>query len=111
MWNLISVEELREMLREQKKMTLVDLRDEADYKAGHILQAVNISSGKLEMLCKKKSGQPEQVTDMQKMMLVLICYRGPESIRTARRLSAAGFDVSAVCGGMEAWRQANIDKS
>jgi rhodanese-related sulfurtransferase len=96
MWNLISVEELKAMLQEQKKIALVDLRDEADYKAGHIPQAVNISSGELEMLWRrKKNGQP----------LVLICYRGPVSIRTARRLAASGCEVSAVCGGMEAWRQ------
>jgi rhodanese-related sulfurtransferase len=96
MWKLISVEELKEMLQQQKNMELVDLRDEADYKAGHIPQAVNISSGELEVLWRrKKNGQP----------LVLICYRGPESIRTARRLAADGCEVSAVCGGMEAWRQ------
>jgi hydroxyacylglutathione hydrolase len=96
MWNLISVEELKEMLQEQNKIALVDLRDEADYKAGHIPQAVNISSGELEMLWRQKKNGPP---------LVLICYRGPESIRTARRLATMGCVVSAVCGGMEAWQQ------
>jgi rhodanese-related sulfurtransferase len=114
MWNLISVEELKEMLREQKKFTLVDLRDEADYKAGHIPQAVNISSEELEMIMRrKKNRQPEPVYSesekqepaLPELRQVLICYRGPESIRTARRLSAIGCEVSAVCGGMEAWRQ------
>jgi thiosulfate sulfurtransferase len=93
MWKLISVEQLERMLRDRRTLTLVDLRDAADYENGHIPQAVSMQSDRLEELQALK--EP----------VVLICYRGPESMRTARRLDETGHEAYAVCGGMHAWKQ------
>jgi len=42
MANLIGVKELREMLASEPRPTVVDVRDEADFVAGHIPSAVHI---------------------------------------------------------------------
>jgi rhodanese-related sulfurtransferase len=91
MWNLISVTQLERMLQEDRTLTLADLRDETDYGKGHIPHAVSI--------------RPDQYKELLalKEPVVLICYRGPESMRTARWMAEHGRTTYAVCGGMEAW--------
>ncbi len=94
MWKLISAMQLDQEQKEQKPMLLIDIRNSEDYAAGHISGAVNVQD---EMLSEYLTQLPEGRN------IVLICYLGPHSIRAARRLSEEGYDVSAVCGGMEAW--------
>ncbi len=96
MWNLISVMQLEQERKEQTPMLLIDLREAKDYESGHIPGALHIPE---EILSEYLIQVPEDCR------IILICYRGPRSIREARRLSDCGYHVSAVCGGMEAWRR------
>lgn len=95
MWKLISAMQLEELLKEKKPILLLDLREREDYEKSHIEEAVNLPAKDMEhwRLDHWKAD----------IRIVCICYHGPNSIRAAVLLDRAGNEVSAVCGGMEAW--------
>ncbi|MEO0438059.1 MAG: rhodanese-like domain-containing protein [Pseudomonadota bacterium] len=75
----------------------VDLRDAADYKQGHIVDALNIPFVKL----KDSDGQLKSYRDKP---VVLVCKMGQHSGPAGKQLRAAGFEkVYKMAGGMLEW--------
>lgn len=97
MWDLISVMQLEEWMKERRRLLLIDLREKDDYEKGHIMCAVHVpyNDGKNWMI---RGTRPDRV-------IVCICYRGASSIRAAKKLASMGYQAYAVYGGMEAWEQ------
>jgi rhodanese-related sulfurtransferase len=88
----ISTNELQNELA--KKPTIVDVREDFEYRAGHIPTAVNLPLSTLgNQVSRVKKSQP----------WYLICRSGARSKRAAMMLSKAGYDVINVKGGMNAW--------
>jgi rhodanese-related sulfurtransferase len=80
--------------------TVVDVRDPAQFAAGHIVNAVNIQPAELargeEGRIKKKRG------------VVVVCNAGNQSVDCVRKLRAAGFEGAfSLAGGMEMWQRDN----
>ena len=75
----------------------VDLRDNADYRQGHIIDTLHIPSTKLE----------ERVAELVKYKdkpVVLVCKMGQQSGAASKQLKAAGFTrVYRMTGGMMEW--------
>jgi rhodanese-related sulfurtransferase len=75
----------------------VDLRDNADYRQGHIIDTLHIPSAKLE----------ERVAELTKYKdkpVVLVCKMGQQSGAASKQLKAAGFTrVYRMTGGMMEW--------
>ncbi len=88
--------------REQARV--VDVREDREWRQGHIPGALHLPLGKLDKGLEKlerykKGGAP----------LVLVCRSGSRSIVAAVRLRRAGFDsVYNLNGGTTAWRQAGM---
>jgi rhodanese-related sulfurtransferase len=75
----------------------VDLRDAADYKIGHIVDAVNIPTAKLE----SRLGELEKYRSSP---IVLVCKMGQQSGAAGKQLRAGGFEhVYKMSGGMMEW--------
>lgn len=76
-----------------RKLLLVDLREPAEYMAGHLPGAVNIPfdrfNGHYDLL---KAGSFE--------MVVFYCERGNLSLRMARSFTEQGFRAASLAGGM-----------
>lgn len=74
---------------------IVDLRDKAEYNAGHIAGAVNYPYEEL-----KEGGRlpPKNKT------LLLYCAYGNISLATARELTRAGYSVVNLYGGVVSYR-------
>ena len=81
---------------------VIDLRAVADYKRGHILNAINVPLAKLEgemVKLQKKKDRP----------LVLCCALGSVSLQAGAKLRAAGFsEVYPLTGGINAWQNAGL---
>ena len=79
--------------------TLVDVREPAEYSAGHAIGAINIPRGVLEM---ELSGNPEfQNKDKE---LVLMCMSGGRSALAAVSISKLGYSkVKSMAGGYQQW--------
>lgn len=95
MWFLISAGELEQYLDEGRDIVLVDIRDRDAYEKRHIRGAVNIPAKEL----------PDRMEELPRdRLIVLYCYRGPHSMLAARQLSAYGYRVADVYGGIEYYR-------
>lgn len=81
---------------------VVDLRDAAEYKQGHIVDAINIPHAQLG----NKISELEPYRDRP---LVLVCKMGQHSGAASKTLQAHGFsDISRLGGGMMEWSSAQL---
>jgi rhodanese-related sulfurtransferase len=75
----------------------LDLRDAADYKQGHIVDAVHIPSGKLA----------ERMAELEKYRnkpIILVCKMGQQASAAGKQLKGNNFEqVYKMTGGMMEW--------
>ncbi|MDO4841449.1 MAG: rhodanese-like domain-containing protein [Phoenicibacter congonensis] len=97
-------------------VVFLDVRKADDYKAGHIIGAINAD------MDKAKEGDNEAGLETMKQVisdnklgdqkLVLVCYSGNKYAQAGTNiLSALGYDMSKVVtleGGMKAWNEAGL---
>ena len=76
---------------------LVDVRSPREFTDGHAPAARNLPLDSLD----RRTGTLSTGTP-----IVAICHTGVRSAQAARLLSAKGFQVSSVRGGMIAWKRA-----
>ncbi len=80
-----------------EKGAFLDLRDSAEYKKGHIVDAMHIPLAKLE----SRMAELEKYRDKP---IVLVCKMGQQSGTAGKQLKAAGYDkVYKMSGGMLEW--------
>lgn len=95
--NEITVEQAQEMLAND--CLFLDVREQAEYDAGHILHAKHISRGMLEF---KISVHPD-FKDMTQPVVVY-CKTGGRSALATQTLMSLGFtNVNSLLGGFDAW--------
>jgi rhodanese-related sulfurtransferase len=83
---------------------LLDVRDENEFKAGHVPGTVNISRGRLEFRIWKLLGYPDKV-DMNRKMYVQ-CPNGGRATLAAKHLKDIGFtNVTAVVMELADWQK------
>ncbi len=94
-YKTVSVENTPALL-EQDGTLLLDCRQVADYKAGHIDNALHAHDALVESLIRK--GNKSQ-------QIVIYCYTGHSSQHLAEFFGGFGFtDVYSVDGGFEKWQ-------
>lgn len=79
----------------RENVLIIDLRDRAEYSAGHIPTAVNIP---YEELDKYKSNI------LRSNLLIFYCDRGNISLLAARDLIKEGYNIKSLYGGIRAYR-------
>jgi len=83
---------------------LVDVRDDGEFKAGHVPGTINVSRGRLETHIWKALGYPGKV-DMNRKIYVQ-CGSGTRAVLAARQLKDIGFtNVTAVTMQLSDWRK------
>ena len=80
---------------------LVDLREGAEYKAGHIVGAVNIPYAKL-------SKESTEVSGYKGKTIILVDKLGQHAGAVGRFLGKEGFDVRRLGGGIAEWQAQNL---
>lgn len=94
----ISVEETRKKL-ESGRVTLLDVREESEWAAGHVRGAQHLSKGIIERDIEKKIPDPNAE-------IILYCGGGYRSALTADSLQRMGYtNVSSMAGGWRAWQE------
>jgi rhodanese-related sulfurtransferase len=82
---------------------LLDVRDENEFKTGHVPGAINVSRGRLEFRIWKPLGYPDKV-DMNRKIYVQ-CATGRSATLAARQLKDIGFtNVTAVIMELVDWQ-------
>ena len=75
----------------------VDLRDTADFRGGHIVDAMHVPSAKL-------LNNPGLLEKYRNKPIVLVCKMGQQSGAAGKQLRAAGYTrVYRMTGGMMEW--------
>ena len=78
---------------------VVDVREQAQYDAGHIVGAIRVAPDALAEDKRLKKNRP----------VVVVCDNGTNSSRCSDQLRAAGFESAySLRGGLAAWQQDNL---
>ena len=91
----ITVHQARQ--RAEEGALLLDVREDAEWDAGHVAGAVHVPLGELDP-SSIAVGTP----------VVAVCRSGNRSGKAAQALLAAGHDVVNMGGGMLAWDEAGL---
>ncbi len=90
------------LLINREDAQIVDVREPAEYAAGHLPESRNIPAARLE----ERAGELDKFKDTP---LILICQTGARSSAACPRLAKLGFaKVSNLGGGLNAWREAGL---
>ena len=82
---------------------VIDSRSEKDFKAGHIVDALNLGNDKVS---KNDFSSLEKHKDKP---IIIVCSAGMSAGKVASQLTKAGFTrVSLLKGGMNAWLSAGL---
>ncbi|ALO35916.1 hypothetical protein CMT41_15190 [Colwellia sp. MT41] len=98
----ISTQDLTFLMNREAGVAL-DIRKDKEFKAGHILDAINLPSEKIS-----KNG----LTSLEKYKdkpIIVVCAAGMSAMQIANDLFKAGFSrVSVLKGGMNSWTGAGL---
>ncbi len=81
---------------------VVDLRDAAEYKKGHITGSMNIPARDLQQ-------RLSELNSHKNKPVIMVCKMGQQSNSSSKELKAAGFEsVYKLTGGLSEWTAANL---
>lgn len=85
-----------------KQVFVLDVREPAEFRDGHIVDAVLIPLGELDK-------RAAELTAQKDTPVIVVCGSGVRSAQAIRILSKHGFtQLQNLKGGMNAWRKANL---
>jgi len=86
----------------RRDAVVIDVRDAAEYKSGHITNARHIPEGEIDSRMK-------ELEKVKSKPIIVSCARGNRSLNVAERLRKLGFaEVFSLRGGLAAWQQASM---
>jgi rhodanese-related sulfurtransferase len=86
----------------RRDAVVLDVRNAAEYKSGHITNARHLPEAELESRAK-------ELEKVKSKPIIVSCARGNRSAGVAGRLRKLGFnEVFSLRGGLTAWEQANM---
>ncbi len=90
----ITTSELKELIKESGKYTLIDVRTTGEFRSGHVPKFKNVPldtlSGRLGEIPKDKP-------------VIVMCQSGSRSMRAYSMLKSNGYDVTNVLGGYSSY--------
>ena len=96
----IEEEEVRELVKTNRKVELIDVRTMPEYKMDHINPCRNIDLKQKDFVDKVKYLDKDTV-------YVLYCKTGKRSVKAASKLESLGFkNVFSLKGGIDSWEGA-----
>jgi rhodanese-related sulfurtransferase len=99
----LDLEEVRDLIRRREPVTLVDVREGDEWRAGHLPGAVHIPRGFLELQVDEKLPDKDAP-------IVLYCAGGNRSAMAAKTLRDLGYtNLRHMIRGFSGWRDAGFD--
>jgi rhodanese-related sulfurtransferase len=98
----INVDQLKTLQSSGEKYTLIDVREDSEWTAGHAVGAMHIGKGVIERDIESKIPQKDS-------RLVLYCGGGSRSALAADALMKMGYsNVVSLAGGIGAYKSAGL---
>jgi len=99
----VSVDEVAQMLDNNELPVLIDVRETAEFVAGHIPQAKHLSRGIIEIHVHK-------LIPTKDTPAILYCGGGNRSALSAANLKKMGYNhVKSMAGGVRGWHAAGYE--
>lgn len=99
----VDVHQVKEWLDSDKKFSLIDVREDREWAAGHLPRSIHIGKGIIER-------DIEQAIPDLNATLVLYCGGGYRSALAADNLQKMGYtDVASMAGGWRGWTAAGYE--
>lgn len=95
----LNAEQASSRLEQNPRPYLLDVRQPEEYKEGHISGAELIPLGELPQKMKRIPRSRE---------VICVCHTGSRSSAATRQLTAAGYTVFNLRGGMISWTRAGL---
>ena len=95
MFRTISMQQLEHLLDGERTFTLLDVREQREYEAGHLLGAVNLPYERLDEV---------ETWIAKDRPVVVYCAYGGQSLLAARELAGHGYDAVNALGGLHYYR-------
>jgi rhodanese-related sulfurtransferase len=92
------------LLLNKDAAVIVDLREAADFRAGHIVNSLNIPYNKI-------IGDTSELTTHKDKILILVDKLGQHAGTVGRKLGKEGFQVRRLSGGISEWQSQNLPLS
>lgn len=97
----ITSQELVNLINQQRAVVL-DVREETEYSAGHITDAINIPHASLQSRIR-------ELEKYKQRPIVIVCKMGQHAGSMGTLLKKAGFEqVSKLRGGLSSWQAENM---
>lgn len=98
----MSVNEVFELIQKDYEMVVIDVREESEWRRGHLPHAIHLSKGVIEVEIEEK------IPDNKKT-LILYCGGGSRSALAALNLKQMGYkNVISMDGGFRTWVSAGL---
>ena len=98
-FHMLAPDEMEHYLLDDSSL-IIDLRERKDYEKGHIGNAINVPYHDWKNYTHSAEFQKIQ----KNKNVILYCERGPTSFAAAKELTERGISVSALVGGIRAYR-------
>ena len=99
----VDIHQVKQWLDSDKKFSLIDVREDGEWAAGHLPRSIHIGKGIIER-------DIEQAIPDRNATLVLYCGGGYRSALAADNLQKMGYtDVASMAGGWRGWREAGYE--
>lgn len=96
MFKQLTHAELEQLMHDEDKLVIADVRDEESFVEGHIKSAIHLTMPKLKEFCDAND---------KSLPIVVYCYHGVSSQSVAQHLIEQGFaNVFSLVGGFETWK-------
>lgn len=97
-----TIPDLKKRMDSGEQLTVIDVREESEFAAGHIPGSIHLSKGIIER-------DVENVVPNKTQEILLYCGGGFRSALTADNLQKMGYqNVISVDGGWRSWTEANF---
>lgn len=97
----VTPQKLTQLVNKQEGV-VIDLRDQAEFRKGHIVDAINIPYAKLN----ERIGE---LDDLRERPIILVCKLGQYSSAAGKQLQQQGFkQVYRLSGGISEWQVAQL---
>jgi rhodanese-related sulfurtransferase len=94
-----TIQDLKSRIDDQEKLTIIDVREESEFAAGHIPGAIHLGKGIIER-------DIESVVADTNQEILLYCGGGFRSVLAADNLQRMGYqNVISVDGGWRGWTE------
>ncbi|MDR2637169.1 MAG: rhodanese-like domain-containing protein [Zoogloeaceae bacterium] len=88
----------------REEAVIIDVRDAAEYAAGHLPESRNIPLQELD-----SPAHAEELEKLKERALLLVCASGIRSGQACSRLEKRGFQkLNHLDGGVDAWQRAGL---